>query len=107
MRVEDFAYNQITSMEYKTGLLLGEIIIYSAGDRVRIEYCDKSQVQAFVEYVRARMSGQSDHASAPQQNATRASNDTISQLERLADLKERGILTDEEFQAQKRKILEA
>ena len=31
--------------------------------------------------------------------------DVVSQLERLAALKEQGILTDEEFQAQKAKIL--
>jgi hypothetical protein len=32
-------------------------------------------------------------------------NDVISQLERLAKLKEQGILTEEELQAQKKKIL--
>lgn len=106
VRVEDFAYDKITSMEYKTGLLLGEIIIYSAGDRARIQYCDKYQVQPFVEYVRARMSGHTDHASALQGNPAQTFDSTFSQLERLADLKERGILTEEEFQTQKRKILE-
>ena len=34
-------------------------------------------------------------------------NDTLSQLERLADLKAQGILTDAEFAAQKAKILAA
>lgn len=105
VRVEDFAYDQITSMEYKTGLLLGEVIIYSAGNRTRIVNCDKVQVQPFVEYVRARTSGRAEHASVPSQN-TSLEEDMISRLERLADLKERGILTDEEFQTQKQKILE-
>jgi len=31
--------------------------------------------------------------------------DTLSQLERLGDLKDQGVLTEEEFQAQKAKIL--
>jgi membrane protease subunit (stomatin/prohibitin family) len=31
--------------------------------------------------------------------------DTVTQLQKLADLKSQGILTDEEFQAQKAKIL--
>ena len=39
------------------------------------------------------------HAAAPSQE------DTISQLERLGKLHEQGILTDEEFAAQKKKIL--
>ena len=37
--------------------------------------------------------------------AVPSSNDTLSQLERLAELKQQGILTDEEFAAQKAKIL--
>jgi hypothetical protein len=36
---------------------------------------------------------------------TGLSDDTVAQLERLAKLKEQGILTDEEFTAQKAKIL--
>jgi hypothetical protein len=32
-------------------------------------------------------------------------NDTISQLERLAQLRDQGVLTDEEFQAKKQEIL--
>jgi hypothetical protein len=108
VRVEDFAYDQITSMEYKTGLILGEIIMYSAGNRARITNCDKAQVQPFTEYVRARTSGRAEHASVPQGSDSRHPNDdTISRLERLAALKDRGVLTDEEFREQKRKILGA
>ena len=41
-------------------------------------------------------------AAAP---APAAQDDTISELERLGALKDQGVLTDEEFQAQKAKIL--
>lgn len=41
---------------------------------------------------------------APQKAQT-GSNDVVSQLERLATLKNKGILTEAEFQAQKQKIL--
>ena len=40
-----------------------------------------------------------------QQQAEPAQEDVVSQLERLAALKEQGILTEEEFAAQKAKIL--
>lgn len=43
--------------------------------------------------------------SAPQQAAAPSQDDTISQLERLGKLHEQGILTDDEFTAQKKKIL--
>lgn len=42
------------------------------------------------------------YAPAP---APAATDDTLSQLERLSTLKSQGILTDEEFQAEKAKIL--
>ncbi len=42
----------------------------------------------------------------PQQPAPAApATDTVTQLQKLADLKSQGVLTDEEFQAQKAKIL--
>jgi hypothetical protein len=37
--------------------------------------------------------------------AGRSSRSAASELERLADLRARGVLTEEEFQAQKRRIL--
>jgi uncharacterized membrane protein YdbT with pleckstrin-like domain len=38
-------------------------------------------------------------------SGTRGAPSTVSELERLADLRARGVLTEEEFQAQKRRIL--
>jgi hypothetical protein len=38
-------------------------------------------------------------------SAGRAAHSTTSELERLADLRARGVLTEEEFQAQKRRLL--
>jgi hypothetical protein len=44
-------------------------------------------------------------APAPAPAAAPAQNDTITQLKQLGELHEQGILTDEEFAAQKAKIL--
>ena len=44
-------------------------------------------------------------AAPPQEAAPAPQEDVISQLERLGALKAQGILTDEEFEAQKAKIL--
>jgi hypothetical protein len=56
-----------------------------------------------------RQDGQTSAQDAPSTPSTApapaAADDTISQLERLSTLKSQGILTDEEFQAQKAKIL--
>jgi membrane protease subunit (stomatin/prohibitin family) len=49
--------------------------------------------------------GQQVAYAQPQQAAPTPQDDTISQLERLGALKDQGVLTEEEFQAQKAKIL--
>ncbi|MER5274953.1 SHOCT domain-containing protein [Streptomyces sp. NPDC002809] len=50
--------------------------------------------------------GQTQAQSARQQAAEPPVDDLISRLERLAELKKQGILTDAEFDSQKRKLLE-
>jgi Short C-terminal domain len=45
------------------------------------------------------------YAAPPPPAGSGVSDDTVTQLERLAKLKDQGILTDEEFTAQKAKIL--
>lgn len=48
---------------------------------------------------------QQQPAPAPAAPAAAPATDTVTQLQKLADLKSQGILTDAEFQAQKTKIL--
>lgn len=52
------------------------------------------------QYARDQYNAQEQAAAAPPPQR-----DTVSQLKELAGLKEQGILTDQEFQAQKAKIL--
>jgi hypothetical protein len=75
---------------------------YYAGKRVqegREEEYDRDARIAALEDQQAR-------AAAPVP-AAGAQDDMVAQLEKLAQLKQQGILTDEEFAAQKRRILEA
>lgn len=102
VRVEDFSYDKISSIQYETGLLFGKITIFSSGNKAEIKQASKGLARGFSDYVRARISGIKEHASY---NSGNSGIDTISQLEKLAKLKEQGILTEEEFLAQKRKIL--
>lgn len=103
LRVEDFPYDKITSIQYKTGLLLGKITIFASGNRAEIINVDKQQTRNFSDYVRARISSSVDHASMPKSS----SEDVITQLEKLAKFKDQGILSEEEFIDQKKKILNA
>ena len=85
---------KINSVEQKTGIMFGSIGIWDGAARMEIKNVIKGTVGPFVETVnRAREALKVADASK--------GNDVTSQLERLASLRERGILTDEEFQAQK------
>lgn len=101
LRVEDFPYDKITSIQYKTGLLFGEITIYASGNNAVINNMNKQQTKDFATYVRARISEVVKHAGAPKSD----SEDVITQLERLGKLQDQGILSEMEFTEQKNKIL--
>ncbi len=129
LRVEDFHYDRISSIQYKTGLLLGEITIFASGNRAEISQVEKSMVRQFGEYVQTRIGrppplpAAAPPATAPirmtQSSASApplpppplsvaqdpADDVIISKLERLAALKQQGILTEQEFLEQKARIL--
>lgn len=102
MRVEDFPYDRISSIEYKTGMMMGSIIIYASGNKSEIKHVAKDQCQGFANYVRARTTAPSAHASAPAPAATAS---PVDELERLAKLRDAGVLTDQEFEAEKQRVL--
>ena len=96
----------INSISFQTGLLFGAIEIWHGGARMLIENCDKKTVKPFTDAVNAAMQAiKKGQGSASQAPVTSSSDDVVSQLERLASLMEKGILSQEEFQAQKKKLL--
>ena len=102
LKVEDFPLDKITSIQYETGLLLGGIKIHTSGNIAKIENVEKASARSFAEFVR-------DKLSQPKENTTTtiiSEPNVLDQLEKLAKLKENGILSDEEFNEQKKKLLE-
>lgn len=111
LKVEDFALKNISSIQYETGMLMGKVTIFASGNRADIEQTDKKFARDFAEYVRSKIALLSSDSSSnmgipPATNDVKNTTDVmIEQLERLAILKEKGILTDDEFTTQKTKIL--
>ncbi len=93
---------QITSVSHKTGLMFGDIEIYTAGGKKKIETISKRDVPK-VAAILSDLIKQVHYNRNPSQPSQQP--DIVSQLEKLAELKEKGILTEEEFLAQKAKIL--
>lgn len=98
--------DKINSVSGTTGLFFGEIRIEDGASERVIKNVWKKTVVAFTNKVRDALHATRRAASAPVSAAApAAADDIVSKLERLATLKERGILTDAEFAEQKAKLL--
>jgi hypothetical protein len=112
LKVEDFPYDKISSIQYSTGLILGEITIFSSGNKSIMKNILKSSTREFGEFVRNKVSGLKEEKSETtsksdntQGNYSSNDDEVLKSLERLAVLKDKGILTDQEFLEQKARIL--
>ena len=97
LKVEEFPYDRITSIEYETGMMAGGITIHAAGDKAEIKAVPKAQVRPFADFLRARISTAGPTSSGQE--------DRMVQLERLGNLRSQGLLTDDEFEIEKKKII--
>ena len=84
---------------------MGKLTIFTSGNKAVIDNVDKKDVRLFGDFVRNKISSK-DNAKSDSKSIIE-DEDVISKLERLAVLKEKGILTDEEFISQKMKILDS
>ena len=83
---------------------MGELLIDTGGQIKKMSNVMKADAPKIAAIISDLLLKPAVQASAP---APAAEKDIISQLERLAALKEKGILTDDEFAQQKAKILES
>jgi len=103
-RIEDFLFEKITSVQSqrKPPLMLGEITIFGFGNTAIIDNMDIDDAQRISDLIRTRIS--SVEGNSPKTTGLN-SDDVISQLERLGKLKEQNLITEEEFNEQKKKLL--
>lgn len=105
LKVEDFPYDKISSIQYETGILMGKLTIFTSGNKAIIDNVIKAKVRVFGDSVRAKISAPKEVVSQSNPVIVNQPIDIADQLERLAKLKEQGILNEEEFIQQKKKIL--
>lgn len=100
LTVQDYSYTKISSIQYETAVMLASIDIQVTDDIVEIDGVGRYHAELFCEKVRDFMSrpeGYIQHKSEPT---------ALDQLEQLGRLKESGILSEEEFNEQKKKIID-
>jgi Bacterial PH domain/Short C-terminal domain len=104
---EDFPIEKISSVQWKGGMITGTITIFVSGNKAEIKNVDKNMGKHLVDTVRDRINaGGAPGAAAPAAAAPAAAGDDVmDQLRKLGDLRDAGILTDEEFNAKKAELL--
>ncbi|WP_213992813.1 PH domain-containing protein [Sodalis sp. dw_96] len=99
----------IVSVDCRTRMMTGSITLSTAGQDYTIENVMKGAVIPFTNLVNSARERLSDAdgglAASREYPVEPAPMEMIIQLEKLASLKERGILSDEEFSTQKARIL--
>lgn len=101
LKVEDFPLDKITTIQYEKGLMLGKVKIHTSNNAATIDNVKKGSAQKFAEFVRNKLSEPKTQTTT--QSSTKPN--VLEQLEKLGKLKEQGILTEGEFNEQKKKLL--
>ncbi|MCC6370208.1 MAG: PH domain-containing protein [Bacteroidia bacterium] len=103
LKVEDFGLDKITSIQYQSGIMFAELTILASGNTAKISQLVKNEAKTFADKARQKLSDTKLHTSSVQ--VAQQPLDIADQLEKLANLKEKGILTQAEFDSQKKKLL--
>ncbi len=93
---------RINSIQQKTGMMFGEIAIWDGSSKMEIKNVMKKTVKPFVEAVNKAIDAAKRSNSGGGSSATI---DPAAQLEKFAELKNKGVITEKEFQAKKKELL--
>lgn len=96
IKLEDFPYNKISSVSVETGLLKGNLKIICSGNEATINLFIKAK--EFSEFIRQKTN--------QGVNPNRTSEfDILEKIEKISELKDKGILSQEEFESKKNELL--
>ena len=104
-RVDSFDYDEIASVRYAFYNIYDGVAIVARGEEAVIRTVGRGDARAFREHVRARITRPSTSARSRGHVPPQIKDNVITQIERLAELKEQGMLTEGEMQEQKCELL--
>ncbi len=105
---EDFPYERISSVQCKKSLMSGTLTIFASGNKAVIKnVVPKDQAESIAEVIRSRIAGvaNSGNELTAQSAAAASHDDPYEKLRKLGELRDAGVLSQEEFAAQKAAIL--
>jgi len=98
--MNDFVYGLLTGLDYKKGMMLGNMTFLAAGDRTHIQNIPKDDVERVAKAIRERMAGA--HVRG---NGSALPTSAADEIRKLATLRDEGLLTEAEFTAKNAQIL--
>lgn len=104
LTVEDFPYSTIQSVEASTGMMWGSLTIKSAGNAEEIGDVAKHRTHEIAEFIRQKVVAFQAAPGITDLGHTGPIS-VADELLKLSQLRDAGVLTDEEFEAQKAKLL--
>ncbi len=103
---KDISYMQISGVDYNTRLFFGKIIIEDQTGRNFFDYALTRDLRRFVNILLERVNAYRDRMVVNAPPAKMEGAMVADEIEKLWDLKEKGVLTQGEFEQRKRKLLE-
>ena len=101
LKVEDFGYNRITSIESNVGIFSGKIVIYASGNREQIDHVSKQDVHSLASFLRSKIFSPNNSPLSSQFGTM----STAKELARYSVLLDNGVITQEEFDSLKTRLL--
>lgn len=96
---EDFPISNISSISYKSGMMLASIEVYASGNKATISNVNKADAKEIADAIRAKLSRP---AAA---STVRAVSSDADELAKWAGLHNSGVISVEDFEAKKRQLL--
>lgn len=96
---EELPLAKITGISYRKGLMLGSVIVTAAGNQSIYDGCNNKDAEKFANIVKELLA----HANSTTPASQQPSN--LEQIEKLFEMHQKGMITDDEFAAAKSKLL--
>lgn len=97
--------DRIQSIDHSFTIIFGTIRVFDGINVISLGMVLKSAILPFVKMLEETMYSFRHGQTTTKAPATHAAGDIAGQISKLAELKEKGYLTEEEFQSQKKKLL--
>ncbi|WP_033401542.1 PH domain-containing protein [Actinopolyspora mortivallis] len=103
--IEDFPLGKISSVQWSAGLMFGSLTVYASGNKAEIKQVEKDNGKMISDAIRQRLSADESTSTSAAPAASQPSSDPYEQLKKLGELREQGVLSEEEFAAKKSEIM--